>query len=125
MQRVLIDACGWVACIDAHINIEHEINALIGPCEWILLAPVGLELQRLQEQRPRTKPLLLSMLQSKSTFVDVPRDIHTDNIILEYAAQHRCSTLTVDTALKHRLFEANLPVIEVRQGTHLHLIEPL
>ena len=39
--------------------------------------------------------------------------------------EHNWATLTVDTALKRRLYEANLPVIEVRQNNHLHLVDSL
>ena len=35
------------------------------------------------------------------------------------------ATLTVDTDLKHRLYEANLRVVEVRQNTHLYLVDSL
>ena len=31
MQQVLIDACGWVACIDAKLNIDQAMEALLGP----------------------------------------------------------------------------------------------
>ena len=37
MQHVLIDACGWVACIDAQLNIQRDMEALVGPCTWVLL----------------------------------------------------------------------------------------
>ena len=33
MQHVLIDACGWVACIDANLNIERDLEALLGPLQ--------------------------------------------------------------------------------------------
>ena len=56
MQRVLIDACGWVACIDANLNIERDMEALIGPCTWVLLPSVETELIRLNEGRPKKNP---------------------------------------------------------------------
>ena len=67
MQQVLIDACGWVACIDAKLNIDQAMETLLGPCEWLLLPSVFDELNRLQEDRGRAKPLLLNMLEAKST----------------------------------------------------------
>ena len=72
MQRVLIDACGWVACMDAQLNVEHELEALFGPCEWMLLSAVADELARLHEERSRTKPLLLSLLEAKA--IKVPTE---------------------------------------------------
>jgi rRNA-processing protein FCF1 len=125
MQRVLIDACGWVACMDAKLNVERELEALLGPCEWILLSSVSAELETLQKSRSRNKPLLLSMLHAKATLLEVEPWLHTDHAIVDFALEHGCATLTVDNDLKHRLFEANLPVVEVRQGNHLYLLEPL
>ena len=70
MQRVLIDACGWVACIDANLNIERDMEALIGPCTWVLLPSVETELIRLNEGRPKKKSLLLHLLRSKAERVE-------------------------------------------------------
>ena len=66
MQRVLIDACGWVACVDAGLNIERDLEGLLGPCVWVLLPSVEAELIRLNEERPKKKSLLLTLLRSKS-----------------------------------------------------------
>lgn len=125
MQQVLIDACGWVACIDAKLNIDQAIESLLGPCEWLLLPSVFEELNRLQENRGRAKPLLLNMLEAKSTRVESEGFPHTDDALLSYAQDHGCAVLTVDTELKRRLYEANVHVIEVRQNNRLHLIESL
>ena len=132
MQRVLIDACGWVACVDAKLNVERELEALLGPCEWMLLPSVHRELQRLQGQRPRSKSLLLALLEAKST-AHVPDGTggeeaatrHTDDEIFACAQAHGWATLTVDSGLKHRLFEANLTVVEVRKNQHLNVLDSL
>ena len=125
MQQVLVDACGWVACVDAQLNVERELEALVGPCEWILLSSVARELERLEQQRPRSKSLLLPLLQRKATLVEGDDETHTDDALVAHAQEWGCATLTVDVNLKHRLFEANLSVIEVRQGNHLYLLDSL
>ena len=127
MQQVLIDACGWVACIDAKINIEHEIEGLIGPCEWLLIPEVLDELKMLERQRSPAKRLLLSLLESKAVIeTDSSQTLtHTDDILFEMASRLQCATLTVDTDLKRRLYKKNLTVIEVRKGTRLHLLDSL
>ena len=125
MQQVLIDACGWVACVDAQLNVERELEALVGPCEWIVLASVARELERLEQQRPRSKSLLLPLLLGKATLVKGDDNGHTDDALVAHAHEHGCATLTVDVDLKHRLFEANLTVVEVRQGNHLYLLDAL
>ncbi len=125
MQPVLIDACGWVACMDARLNVEQELEALLGPCSWTIIPSVMQELERLQPQRPRSKPLLLGLLEQKATVVDVPFAGHTDNQLLSLACEEGWPVLTVDTELKRRLFEANVPVVEVKQSKRLALIEAL
>jgi rRNA-processing protein FCF1 len=131
MQRVLIDACGWVACVDAKLNVERELETLLGPCEWMLLPSVHRELQRLQGQRPRSKSLLLALLEAKST-PHVPDATggeeaasHTDDEIFACAQAHGWVTLTVDSGLKRRLYEANLTVVEVRKNQHLYVLDSL
>jgi rRNA-processing protein FCF1 len=125
MQQVLIDACGWVACIDAKLNIDQALENLLGPCEWLLLPSVFDELKRLQEERGRTKTLLLNLLETKSTRLGGEALLHTDDALLSHAQEHGCAVLTVDTDLKRRLYEANVQVIEVRQNNRLHLIDSL
>ncbi|MEK9650611.1 MAG: hypothetical protein VW102_00265 [Poseidonia sp.] len=131
MQRVLIDACGWVACVDAKLNVERELETLLGPCEWMLLPSVHRELQRLQGQRPRSKSLLLALLEAKSTahVPDATGDeeaaSHTDDEIFACAQAHGWVTLTVDSGLKRRLYEANLTVVEVRKNQHLYVLDSL
>lgn len=125
MQPVLIDACGWAACIDAQLNIQHEMESLLGPCEWLLIPKVLEELVELERQRPAGKGLLLDLLQSKSTLVGTEHIGHTDDLLLVFAQHYQAATLTVDTELKRRLFEANLRVIEVKQSKYLHLVDLL
>lgn len=125
MVHVLIDACGWVACMDAQLNIEHELERLLGPCSWEVLPSVMLELERVQSQRARTKPLLLGMLEQKSNSVEAPFEGHTDDQIVELACQKGWVVLTVDIALKRRLYEANIQVVEVKQNNRLALIDAL
>lgn len=125
MQHVLIDACGWVACMEAGLNVERDLEALLGPCSWVLLPHVEAELERLERGRPKKKSLLLSLLQSRANRLEWQAGGHTDDVLLACALEHNWATLTVDTALKRRLYEANLPVIEVRQNSHLHLVDSL
>ena len=125
MQHVLIDACGWVACMDAQLNIQADMEALLGPCTWVLLPSVERELQRLAAERGKKKPLLLDLLQSRSLRHTVEESGHADDDLFACAQVNRWTTLTVDTQLKRRLYEANLRVLEVRQNNHLHLVDTL
>ena len=77
MQSVLIDACGWAACIDAKLNIQNEMESLLGPCEWLVIPKVLEELVDLEQQRPAGKGLLLDLLRSKSTLIGAEHIGHT------------------------------------------------
>ncbi|MDP6194412.1 MAG: hypothetical protein QF880_01665 [Candidatus Poseidonia sp.] len=125
MQHVLIDACGWVACMDAQLNVQAEMEALLGPCTWVLLPSVERELQRLANELGKKKPLLLDLLQSRSQYHVVEESGHADDDLFACAQQNQWATLTVDTQLKRRLYEANLRVLEVRQNNHMHLVDAL
>lgn len=125
MQHVLIDACGWVACMDAKLNVEADMEALLGPCTWVLLPSVDRELERLAATRSRKNPLLLDMLRSKAARHDGEETGHADDDLFACARQNQWATLTVDTRLKRRLYEANLRVLEVRQNNHLNLVDSL
>ena len=54
-----------------------------------------------------------------------PAPATPDDELFACAAEHNWATLTVDTELKRRLYEANLRVVEVRQNNHLNLVDSL
>ena len=95
----------------------------MGPCTWVLLPGVEAELERLENERTKKKSLLLSLLRSRALRLETEKLGHTDDVLVACARENNWATLTVDTALKRRLYEANLPVIEVRQNNHLHVVE--
>ena len=126
-QQIIIDACGWVAIIDAGINFEIELEHLIGNFELIVLPEITEELEKLNLKRPRKKSLLLDLLAKKSNKINyVSHDLrHTDDIIYDLALKQNLAVLTVDKNLKMRLFKSGIDVIEVVQNNHLKLIEGL
>ena len=125
MQHVLIDACGWVACMDAQLNVQADMEALLGPCTWVLLPSIERELRRLDGERGRNKPLLINLLLSRAVRHLVEESGHADDDLFACAQANQWATLTVDTQLKRRLYEANLRVLEVRQNNHMHLVDSL
>lgn len=124
MKEILIDACGWAACVDAQLNVDVELEAVLGPTEWLLPACVLTELNQLNSERPVRKGLLMPLLLSRATILPV-NDGHTDDVLFDLAKDRKCATLTVDRGLKRRLFEANLPVLEVKRGSFIHLVDSL
>ncbi len=117
---MLVDACGWVAVVDARINIDLELESQIGPVELKVTEAVVEELSRLAERESR--PLLLELLHDRAEVVSGEGE-HTDNELLNLATTNGWPVLTVDRALKARLHGVNASVIEVHGAKTLRLIE--
>ena len=120
LTGVLVDACGWVAVVDARINIDLELESQIGPVELKVTEAVLDELNHLAERE--AQPLLLELLHDRGEIVTGEGE-HTDDELLNLATTNGWPVLTVDRALKARLHEANASVIEVHGSKTLRLIE--
>ncbi|MDE0707543.1 MAG: hypothetical protein OSB33_01200 [Candidatus Poseidoniales archaeon] len=117
---MLVDACGWVAVVDARINIDLALETQVGPVELKITDAVLSELARLAERESRA--LLLDLLQERAEIVSGEGD-HTDDELLNLSITQNWPVLTVDKMLKARLHEANASVIEVHGSKGLRLIE--
>ena len=118
MQRVLIDTCGWVAVIEAGINIDKALLESSGISNIALTSSVLSELKTMEGN------LLLDMLESKAEIIE-PLDEsgkHTDDQLFDLAKKNNWPVLTIDTELKRRLSQSNLTWIEVSGRSHLRLI---
>ena len=120
MTGVIVDACGWVAVVDARINIDLELEEKIGPVELKVTEAVLSELERLAERE--SKNILLNLLKERAEVVHGEGE-HTDDEILDLAMDRGWPVLTVDKMLKTRLHEANASVIEPHGFKALRLIE--
>lgn len=127
MQRIIVDACGWVAVIDAGINIDDALLKLLGSSQLLLLPDVEKELEELNSKRPKKKSLLLQLLKAKTVMIDAPANSgnHPDDQILLLAKNEGFSVLTVDTDLKRRLFDSGIRIIEVAKNKRLNMIDNL
>ena len=67
-MRVLVDACGWKAVIDAGINIDRALSETVGITNLALLPNVINELESIEGN------LMLGMLKSKSVIVESPEN---------------------------------------------------
>jgi rRNA-processing protein FCF1 len=124
MGDVLIDACGWVALIDAGLNIDSALSSIIGPPHFVLLPSVLEELTLIQEKRNLRNTIMLELLLQRSTIVE-EKSGHTDDLLLEHAQINEIPLLTVDANLKRRCFESSVDVIEVMNRKTLRLIASL
>jgi len=120
MPRILIDACGWVAVIEAGINIDLELLKCCGYKDLAIIPNVISELKALNDSK-----LMISMLESKAEMYDAPEGVgkHTDDQLFALAIENRWPILTVDTNLKRRLSQSNIPWVEVSGRSHLRMVE--
>ena len=127
MQQILIDACGWVAIIESGMNIDTELFAVLGPAQMLLLDSVRQELELLNSGRPRSKSLLLALLEQKSEPIEALslESTHPDDQLFDLAVKHTIPVLTVDVELKRRFYEQGLPIVEVSKNQHLRLVDSL
>ncbi len=119
MQRVIVDACGWVAVIEAGINIDQALMESFGSKNLALVPKVLEELESLND-----KKLMIPMLISKSESF-IPSNVdskHTDDLLFALSIEKGWPVLTVDTQLKRRLSQANQPWIEVIGNSHLRFV---
>ena len=124
MGDVLIDACGWVALIDAGLNIDSALSSIVGPPHFILLPSVLEELSAIQEHRNLRNTIMLELLLQRSTLIE-EKSGHTDDLLLHHAKEYDIPLLTVDAHLKRRCFESSVDVIEVMNRKKLRLIASL
>ena len=119
---LIIDACGWAAVVDARLNIDLELLSLMGRPRWVLPEGVKAELERLAQTR---QGLLLDLLFSRAV-VEATNGgwTHPDDHVVHIAGTQDAAVLTVDRALKGRLMQAGIPIIEVVDGARLRKVDP-
>ncbi len=121
MPRILIDACGWAALIDASINIDLGFSEVTGPPEFVATKGVISELHRLSTQRDG---LLLDLLLSRCEIIaNPPGIVHVDDGLIQIATETGMPVLTVDRRLKQRLAETGCTYVEVTTGRTLRLVD--
>ena len=120
MSSVLIDACGWVALVDARLNLDVAMASVAGSPRLLVLDSVDAELQKLSQTRGG---LLLDLLEQKSERMsDIEEMKHTDDMLVELSVESGWPVLTVDWRLKERMVSAGGSYIEVTSGPALRLI---
>ena len=122
MQKILLDACGWVAIVDSGLHLDLELSKLVGNFELMLIESVYDELKDIATNRKGK--LLMELLDAKSTIITNPVEAgnHTDNQLISLAKQNSWPVITVDTELKQRLVKSGCKVIEIVQERRLRMI---
>jgi rRNA-processing protein FCF1 len=122
MVAVLVDACGWVAMMDAGLNLDEAMKNVVGKADLLVLDSVQNELELLSQ---RKKGLLLELLVNRSERVpDIEGMSHPDEMLVQMSTANGWPVLTVDRQLKERLIVSGGSYIEVTSGRSLRLFGP-
>jgi len=122
MVAVLVDACGWVAMMDAGLNLDEAMKNVVGKADLLVLDSVQNELELLSQ---RKKGLLLELLVNRSERVpDIEGMSHPDEMLVQMSTANGWPVLTVDRQLKERLIGSGGSYIEVTSGRSLRLVSP-
>ena len=119
LSGLIVDACGWVALVDAKINLDIELKTILGQPELILTDPVLIELRKIDEGR---KGLLLELLTSRARIIH-SSDSYADDGLIKLSIETGYPVLTVDRELKRRLISVSCSYVEVTAGRTLRLVD--
>ncbi len=121
MVGVLVDACGWVALVEARLNLDSSMEDVVGTAELKLLECVDKEIESVSTKQ---KGLLLELLRNRCEVLhDLEGMRHPDEMLISLSSQNGWPVLTVDTDLKRLLIEQGGSYIEVTSGRYLRLVE--
>jgi rRNA-processing protein FCF1 len=125
MRAVVLDTNALMMPYQFGINIEKEINRLLGICRIIVPHTVIEEMERLTEEGGeigRAAQLGLSIIRKRG-FRLMESENKGDDGILETAIKIEGAVCTNDKGLKARAKELQLPVIYLRSGSKLEIEE--
>lgn len=125
-MKIIFDSNAFFVPLQFKIEVFEEIkNLLNANFEPIVLSHIQRELQTLAEKgSPKMRKLASFALKltEKCTFVDYDgRYASPDDAIFEAAKAWRCLVFTNDRTLRKRLKNIKVPVIYVRQKSHLEI----
>jgi rRNA-processing protein FCF1 len=127
-MKVIVDSNALFAPLQFKIDVFGELEKLLNRrFELILLSPVKCELELLAEKgSPKTRKMAGYALKLAENFTYVKVDYgastqEADEGIFRTAAAWKAPVFTNDVHLRHRLRDISVPVIYVRQKSHLEI----
>ncbi len=121
---VIMDSNALLVPLQFKIDIFGELERILNRrFELVLLSPVLRELQMLaSEGRPKVRRMAAFAMEfgKKCRYIEVSSSGTTvDDTIIDVAAKSRTAVFTNDAQLRERLRDISVPVIYVRQKSHL------
>jgi len=127
MRAVVLDTNALMMPYQFGINIEKELNRLLGICRIIVPRTVVEEMEKLAEEGGevgRAAKLGLSIIRKRG-FRLVETKSKGDEGVLETAIKMDAAIVTNDKELKKKAKELRLPIIYLREGCKLEMEEIL
>ncbi|MDH5482547.1 MAG: DNA-binding protein [Candidatus Bathyarchaeota archaeon] len=125
--RIILDSNALYASLQFKIDIWEELKTLLkANFETIILLQVLQELEKLAEKgspKMRKEAKYVLKLAEKCRVVNVSEEYANtpDEAIVNAAHEWRCPVFTNDRELRKRLRDINVPVIYVREKSHLEI----
>ena len=125
--RVILDSNALFVPLQFRIDIFSDLKRLLNRnFELILLSPVKRELKTLSEKgspKMRKNASYALKIAEKCKYVEVNAlaSALTDDVIVKVAKEWGSSVFTNDRELRKRLKDISVPVIYVRQKSHLEI----
>jgi rRNA-processing protein FCF1 len=125
--KVILDSNAFFVPLQFKIDIFEELKTFLPTkFEPILLSPIKRELETIAEKgSPKMRKLSSYALKlaEKCIFFEVGDKIAgcPDDAIIEMAKKWRCPVFTNDGELRKKLRNISVPVIYVRQKSHLEI----
>ena len=127
MRNVVLDTNALLTPYQLGINIEKELNRLLGICRIIVPTSVIKEAEKLAMQEGsvgRAAKLGLSIVRRKDYQI-IETTYDGDDGVIDVAVKTNAAVVTNDKELKKRAKELGLPVIYVREKSRLEIEESL
>jgi rRNA-processing protein FCF1 len=115
MQTVILDTNALLMPFERRLNIDLEVQRLLGSVRMVIPEPLLGELQRSHNKHAS------AALAMAGKYEKIPTDARGDDAVLELAVRLQAPVVTNDKKLRIRLRQQGIPLIYLRSGNHLIL----
>jgi len=112
---VILDSNALIMVFQFRINLESELNRILGSYEIVVPSTVKKELKTLRDRYAK------SALSFSERYRTISANGNPDDSIIELAEKEKGVVVTNDRILKKRLREKNIPVVYLRGKNHLEI----
>jgi rRNA-processing protein FCF1 len=123
--KVILDSNAFFVPLRFRIDIFEDLKALLNRnFTPVLISAVRREIEKMAKMaspRMQREAAYALKLAEKCRMIKVDEEESTDDVIVKAAREMKAAVFTNDTQLKKRLRNINVPVIYVRQKSHLEI----